>query len=63
MPTRSQRHIGQLVVAGFAGVTLPVELRAIDNRRLVRGPLMQVEPRLMSRVGLALLEVLDLAED
>ena len=29
MPTRSQRHIGQLVVAGFAGVTLPVELRAI----------------------------------
>jgi len=39
------------------------QLRAIDNRRLVRGPLMQVEPRLMSRVGLALLEVLDLAED
>jgi len=39
------------------------QLRAIDNRRLVRGPLMQVEPRLMARVGLALLEVLDLAED
>jgi beta-N-acetylhexosaminidase len=29
MPTSLQRHIGQLVVAGFAGVSLPVELRAI----------------------------------
>ena len=29
MPTDLQRRIGQLVVAGFAGVTLPVELRAI----------------------------------
>ena len=29
MPTGLQRHIGQLVVAGFAGVTLPVELRAL----------------------------------
>ena len=38
-------------------------LRAIENRRLVRGPLLQVEPRPMSRVGLALLEVLDLAAD
>ena len=29
MPTGLQRHIGQLVVAGFAGVSLPVELRSI----------------------------------
>ena len=29
MPAGLQRQIGQLVVAGFAGVTLPVELRAI----------------------------------
>ncbi len=29
MPTGLQRQIGQLVVAGFAGVTLPEELRAI----------------------------------
>ena len=39
------------------------QLRAVDNRRLVRGPLMHVEPRLMSSVGQALLEVLDLAGD
>ena len=37
------------------------QLRAIDNRRLVRGPLTQAGPRLMTRVGDALLEVLDLA--
>lgn len=29
MPTGLRRHLGQLVVAGFAGVGLPVELRAI----------------------------------
>ena len=29
MPTGLQRHIGQLVIAGFAGLTLPAELRAI----------------------------------
>lgn len=39
------------------------QLRAIDNRRLVRGPLTQVGGRLMTRVGEALLEVLDLAKD
>ncbi len=37
------------------------QLRAIDNRRLVRGPLVHVGSRLMTRVGEALLEVLDLA--
>ena len=37
------------------------QLRAIDNRRLVRGPLVHVGPLLMTRVGEALLEVLDLA--
>ncbi len=37
------------------------QLRAIDNRRLVRGPLARVGPLLMTRVGEALLEVLDLA--
>ena len=39
------------------------QLRAIDNRRLVRGPLAHLEPRLMTRVGEALLEVLDLIGD
>ena len=39
------------------------QLRAIDNRRLVRGPLVHVGPRLMNKVGQALLEVLDLAVD
>ena len=39
------------------------QLRAIDNRRLVGGPLTQVGGRLMARVGQALLEVLDLAKD
>ena len=39
------------------------QLRAIDNRRLVRGPLAHVGPRAMTRVGEALLEVLDLAGD
>jgi beta-N-acetylhexosaminidase len=29
MPTGLRRHLGQLVVVGFAGVALPVELRAI----------------------------------
>ena len=39
------------------------QLRSIDNRRLVRGPLTQVGGHLMSKVGEALLEVLDLAKD
>ena len=39
------------------------QLRAIDNRRLIRGPLARVRPRVMARVGQALLDVLDLAED
>ncbi len=39
------------------------QVRAIDNRRLVQGPLTQVGGHLMTRVGEALLEVLDLAGD
>ena len=39
------------------------QLRAIDNRRLVRGPMARVSPRVLAQVGQALLEVLDLAED
>lgn len=39
------------------------QLRAIDNRRLVRGPLTQVGQRVMATVGTALMEVLDLVED
>ena len=39
------------------------QLRAIDNRRLVRGPLARLGPRVMEKVGQALLEVLDLADD
>ena len=39
------------------------QLRAIDNRRLVRGPLARVRPRVMAQVGQALLDVLDLPGD
>lgn len=39
------------------------QLRAIDNRRLVRGPLARLGPRVMGKVGQALLEVLDLVGD
>jgi mRNA interferase MazF len=38
------------------------QLRAIDNRRLIQGPLTQLPAGLMERVGRAVLEVLDLAE-
>ena len=38
------------------------QLRAIDNRRLVQGPLAHLPGPLMAQVGRALLEVLDLAE-
>ncbi|MBI4213669.1 MAG: type II toxin-antitoxin system PemK/MazF family toxin [Chloroflexi bacterium] len=36
------------------------QLRAIDNRRLVQGPLGHLPPTLVARVNLALREVLDL---
>lgn len=36
------------------------QLRAIDNRRLVEGPLLQCSPEFMTRVDSALIEVLDL---
>ena len=39
------------------------QLRAIDNRRLIRGPLARVGPRVIAKVRQALLEVLDLIED
>ena len=39
------------------------QLRALDNRRLIRGPLARVGPRVIAKVGQALLEVLDLAGD
>ena len=39
------------------------QLRAIDNRRLVGGPLARLGPAVMGRVGQALLQVLDLADD
>jgi len=38
------------------------QLRAIDNRRLVQGPLARLPSILMGRVGEALRDVLDLAE-
>jgi mRNA interferase MazF len=38
------------------------QLRAIDNRRLVQGPVARLPDALMRRVGQAPLEVLDLAE-
>ncbi|HLH75827.1 MAG TPA: type II toxin-antitoxin system PemK/MazF family toxin [Candidatus Binataceae bacterium] len=36
------------------------QLRAIDNRRLVEGPLAQLDHAIMARVAVALREVLDL---
>ena len=38
------------------------QLRAIDNRRLVRGPLTRLAPALMMKVGGAVREVLELVE-
>jgi mRNA interferase MazF len=38
------------------------QLRAIDSRRLVQGPLASLQKLLMARIGQAMLEVLDLAE-
>jgi mRNA interferase MazF len=38
------------------------QLRAIENRRLVQGPLTRLPASLMDRVGRAVQEVLDLAE-
>jgi mRNA interferase MazF len=38
------------------------QLRAIDNRRLIQGPLTRLPTGLMERVGMAVQEVLDLAE-
>jgi mRNA interferase MazF len=37
------------------------QLRAIDNRRLVKGPLARVGADFMARVGVALCEVLDIS--
>ena len=39
------------------------QIRAIDNDRLTQGPLTSLQPRQMSKLGEALLEVFDLAED
>lgn len=39
------------------------QLRAIDNRRLVQGPMTKLSPALMARVHEALSEVLDLDQD
>lgn len=36
------------------------QLRAIDNRRLVKGPLLQCSPEFMAKVQAALSEVLDM---
>jgi mRNA interferase MazF len=38
------------------------QLRAIDNRRLIQGPLTRLPTSLMDRVGRAVRDVLDLAE-
>jgi mRNA interferase MazF len=38
------------------------QLRAIDNRRLVRGPLTRLSPGVMTKVGGAIREVLELVE-
>lgn len=39
------------------------QLRAIDNRRLVQGPLLRLPPRQLEALGQAMLEVLELTDD
>ena len=39
------------------------QLRTIDNRRLIKGPLTRLQESLMATAGAAILEVLDLAAD
>ena len=39
------------------------QVRAIDNRRLVQGPLSRLPPKQLDAVGHALLEVLELTSD
>jgi mRNA interferase MazF len=39
------------------------QVRAIDNRRLVQGPLSRLQPQQLNAVGHALLEVLELTGD
>ena len=39
------------------------QVRAIDNRRLIQGPLARLAPQQLDAIALALLEVLDLAGD
>jgi mRNA interferase MazF len=38
------------------------QLRAVDNRRLIQGPMTQLPDTLMGKVGEAIREVLDLVE-
>ena len=38
------------------------QLRAIDNRRLIQGPMTRLSARLLVKVGEAIREVLDLVE-
>lgn len=38
------------------------QMRAIDNRRLIQGPLLRLSERLMKKVGDAIREVLDLVD-
>ena len=38
------------------------QLHAIDNRRLVQGPVTRLPPAIMDQVGKAILDVLDLVE-
>jgi len=39
------------------------QVRAIDNRRLVQGPLSRLQPKQLDALGHALLEVLELTSD
>ncbi len=39
------------------------QLRAVDNRRLIKGPLTRLEKSLMATAGAAILEVLDLVDE
>lgn len=53
-PTSRLRRVSDLLVD---------QLRAIDNRRLVQGPVTRLSPTFMQRVDDAIKEVLDLAQE
>lgn len=62
VPDAEPLRIGVPASAGLrrASDLLIDQLRAIDNERLIKGPIGRLAPSLMARVGIAICEVLDL---